>query len=316
MFISWQTAITTVHSVKMALMNRYKHIAAAGLVILLTGFGGARAETSPVAGAAVTAIPSITAVLGDAAPRSISVGNDIYRNEAITTGPDGHLHILFRDESNMTLGPNAKLVIDEFVYDAGTGTGNIVLQQAEGIMRFVGGAISKTGDVEISTTVGTIGVRGGVVLVNVFDTGGVQVFFVFGDEVSFDSVNGDNLVLGDIGLSFSVEPDGSIGEPEPITPEGLGETLNNLESPESTTVRISVPDEVLTNLQERLEPQVIEPEAGFDGGFEEVEPVTIDEIEETLGLDVLEEQAIQEVFEEQAEEQQEQQNDQPDLDTD
>lgn len=281
-------------------MNRFQLLASASFLTFIVGHGTSLADVSDIAGAAVTAIPSIQGVLGEAAPRSIAVGNNVFRDESITTGPNGHLHILFRDESNMTLGPNAKLIIDEFVYDPATGSGNVVLQQAEGIMRFVGGAISKTGNVTINTTVGTIGVRGGVVLVNVLDTGGVQVFFVFGDEVSFDSVSGDNLVLDDIGFSFSVDPDGSIGDPIEINPDELGETMNSLESPDSTAVRISVPDAALTNLQDRLEQQPIDPETGLVSGFEEVEPVTIEELESILGLDVLEEQAIQEVFDEQA----------------
>jgi len=284
-------------------MNRFQLLASASFLTFIVGHGSAQADTTDVAGSAVTAIPSIQAVLGEAAPRSIAVGNNIFRNESITTGPSGHLHILFRDESNMTLGPNAKLVIDEFVYDAEAGTGNVVLQQAEGIMRFVGGAISKTGNVTINTTVGTIGVRGGVVLVNVLDTGGVQVFFVFGDEVSFDSVSGDNLVLNDIGFSFSVDPDGAIGDPVEINPDELGETMNSLESPDSTAVRVSVPDAALSNLQDRLEQQEVDPDTGLVGDLEAVEPVTIEELETILGLDVLEEQAIQEVFDDQAEEQ-------------
>lgn len=283
-------------------MNRFQLLASASFLTFITGQGSMAADSADIAGAALTAIPSIQAVLGEAAPRSIAVGNNIFRNESITTGPSGHLHILFRDESNMTLGPNAKLVIDEFIYDPDSGTGNVVLQQAEGIMRFVGGAISKTGNVTINTTVGTIGVRGGVVLVNALDTGGVQVFFVFGDQVSFDSVTGDNLILNDIGFSFSVDPSGAIGEPIEINPDELGETMNSLESPDSTAVRVSVPDAALSNLQDRLEQQSIDPDTGLTGDLGEVEPVTIDELETILGLDVLEEQAIQEVFDDQAEE--------------
>ncbi len=282
-------------------MNRFQLLASASFLTIITGQGATAADSAEIAGAAVTAIPSIQAVLGEAAPRSIAVGNSIFRNESITTGPNGHLHILFRDESNMTLGPNAKLVIDEFIYDPETGAGNVVLQQAEGIMRFVGGAISKTGNVTINTTVGTIGVRGGVVLVNVLETGGVQVFFVFGDQVSFDSVTGDNLLLDDIGFSFSVDANGAISEPVEINPDDLGATMNSLESPDSSAVRISVPDAALTNLQDRLEQQQIDPDTGLAGELGEVEPVTLEELETILGLDVLEEQAIQEVFDEQAE---------------
>ncbi len=278
-------------------MNRFHLLASASLLTFIVGQGSHAQQASDIAGSAMVAIPSIQAVLGESAPRTIAVGNEIFRNEPITTGPEGHLHILFRDESNMTLGPNAAITIDEYVYDPGTGTGSLVMQQTAGVMRFIGGAISKTGAVKIATVVGTIGVRGGVALINVQPDGSVQAFFVFGDEMTVDSINGDTLAIDTAGFSFNISSDGEISAPEPIDPGDLSATLGSLESPNVQAV--NVPDAVLQNLQDRLGQQSVDPETGLLDSAAAAEPVTVQDVEQIIGTD-LQEEAIQEVFEEES----------------
>ena len=277
-------------------MNKFQLLASASLMTFIVG-PQAAAQAPEAAGSAIVAIPSIQAVLGEQTPRSIAIGNEIFRDELITTGPDGHLHILFRDESNMTLGPNAQIQIDEYVYNPVTGVGNLVVQQTAGVMRFIGGAISKAGEVKIGTVVGTIGVRGGVALIRVFDNGSVQAFFVFGDEMTVESVSGDSLSLGEAGFSISIAANGEISPPAEISPADLTDTLNSLESPDSTVARVNVPDAVLSNLQDRLEPQVVDPDTGLLQTPDDTDPVTIRELETIIGADVLEEESVQEVFE-------------------
>lgn len=281
-------------------MNRFHLLASASLLTFIVGQPGFAQNPPEVAGSAMVAIPSIQAVLGDSAPRTIAIGNEIFRDENITTGPEGHLHILFRDESNMTLGPSASITIDEYVYDPVTGTGSLVVQQAAGVMRFIGGAISKTGTVSIATVVGTIGVRGGVALVRVLDGGGIQAFFVFGDQMTVESVNGDTIAIDTAGFSFNISADGEISQPEAINPAALGEALNALESPAGSVTTVNVPDAVLNNLQDRLGQQAINPETGLIENVEGSEPITLRELESILGTDVLEEEAIQQIFEDQA----------------
>lgn len=274
-------------------MNRFQLLASASVMTLLVGPNASQAQSPEVAGSAITAIPSIQAIIGSGAPRSIAVGNEIFRNEEIVTGPQGHLHVLFRDESNMTLGPNARIVIDEYVYDPVTGTGNIAMEQTRGVMRFIGGAISKASGVTINTVTGTIGVRGGVALINVLDTGAVQVFFVFGDQITIDSINGDSALLDEVGFSVVIDPDGSIGAPQEINPDELGAAMNDLETPDGTVQEIEVPDSVLANLQDQLE------ESDLGGG--DFEPLTVEDLEQELGTEILDEQVIQEVFDNQNE---------------
>ena len=277
-------------------MNRFQLLASASLMTFIVG-PNAQAQSPEIAGSALVAIPSIQGVLGESAPRSIAIGNEIFRDEMITTGPDGHLHILFRDESNMTLGPSAQLRIDEFVFDPVTGVGNLAVQQVAGVMRFVGGAISKAGEVRINTVAGTIGVRGGVALVRILDGGGVQAFFVFGDALTAESITGDSITLDQAGFSITIAADGSLGAPVEVSPADLTDTLNALESPESTVARVTVPDAVLSNLQDRLEDQAVDPDTGVLQDLGAAEPVTIRELETIIGADVLEEESVQEVFE-------------------
>ncbi|RVU33955.1 hypothetical protein EOI86_22785 [Hwanghaeella grinnelliae] len=282
-------------------MNRFHLLASASLLTFIVGQPGYAQDAAEVAGSAMVAIPSIQAVLGESAPRTIAIGNEIFRNENITTGPEGHLHILFRDESNMTLGPNASITIDEYVYDPVSGTGTMVVQQAAGVMRFIGGAISKSGSVNIATVVGTIGVRGGVALVRVLEGGGIQAFFVFGDQMTVDSINGDSIAIDTAGFSFNISADGEISPPAEINPSDLGDALGALETPTGSATAVNVPDAVLNNLQDRLEQQTVDPDTGLVDPLGD-EPITVRELETILGTDVLEEEAIQEVFEEQAEE--------------
>jgi hypothetical protein len=41
----------------------------------------------------------------------------------ITTGPDGHVQLILPDETVFTLGPDADMVLDEFVYDPNSPSG-------------------------------------------------------------------------------------------------------------------------------------------------------------------------------------------------
>src|SRR4030065_738635 len=55
------------------------------------------------------------------------------------------------------------LVIDKFVYDPKKGTGQIAASFSKGVMRFVGGKISKNeGGVTVNTPAGALAIRGGI----------------------------------------------------------------------------------------------------------------------------------------------------------
>ncbi len=44
--------------------------------------------------------------------RVLEIGTDLVENEKITTSQTGRIHLLFRDGSTLTVGPNSNLVLD------------------------------------------------------------------------------------------------------------------------------------------------------------------------------------------------------------
>ena len=96
--------------------------------------------------------------------RILNVGVDLFANERIVTGKRGQTHLLFVDGSSLSIGPEAELTLDRFVYDPETKTGDLVVSASKGLMRFVGGRLSKTKPVIFKTPTSTIGIRGGVAM--------------------------------------------------------------------------------------------------------------------------------------------------------
>jgi hypothetical protein len=117
------------------------------------------------------------------AERVLHVGVDVQANEAVTTGIDDRAHLLFLDGSSLTVGPQARLTIDKFVYDPAVKQGELAVHATEGVFRFVGGRISKTRPVTIVTPSASLTIRGGIMLIDVQPTKTVATF-VFGVEMT------------------------------------------------------------------------------------------------------------------------------------
>jgi hypothetical protein len=117
------------------------------------------------------------------AERVLRVGVDVKANEAITTGAADRAHLLFLDGSSLTVGPQARLTIDKFVYDPATKTGDLAVHVTQGVFRFVGGRISKTRPVSVVTPSAALTIRGGIMLIDVQPTKTVATF-MFGVEMT------------------------------------------------------------------------------------------------------------------------------------
>jgi hypothetical protein len=93
---------------------------------------------------------------------TLVVGSGVVYKENIRTTAQGSTQILFPDQSTLNVGRNSSIVIDEYVYDPKTGTGTMLASISKGTLRFVGGQISHTSGVTVSTPVALLGIRGGV----------------------------------------------------------------------------------------------------------------------------------------------------------
>jgi hypothetical protein len=115
--------------------------------------------------------------------RVLRVGIDLWAGELVTTGAEDRAHLLFLDGTALTVGPQARLTLDRFVYDNDRRLGALALTATQGVFRLVGGKISKTVPITINTPSGTLGIRGGIVLLKV-DPTATTATFLFGYQMT------------------------------------------------------------------------------------------------------------------------------------
>ena len=148
--------------------------------LLAAGTTHAQQPAADAIGVTSAVNPDARGVRPDGNQNTLMVGSNVIFKERIETGPSGQVQLLFNDQSAISVGPNARVVIDQFVYNPATGTGQMAVTLARGTMRFVGGKISKQNEVAINTPSATIGIRGGVTMPTVADDGSTRVVHVFG----------------------------------------------------------------------------------------------------------------------------------------
>lgn len=111
------------------------------------------------------------------------------RGQKLSTGPNETLHLLFSDQSAITVGPNSELVIAEYRFDTEKKDGQLAVELAKGFLRVVGGLLSKKRETMIKTATATIGIRGGISTVDSSNTG-TQSYFFFGQSMTVSNPNG------------------------------------------------------------------------------------------------------------------------------
>lgn len=97
----------------------------------------------------------------------LAIGQNVVRNEKISTFNKGQVQLIFNDQSTLTLAENSEIVIDEYVYDPEKQAGTMTATVTTGVLRYVGGKISKKEDVSFLTPSGVVTVRGGIALIKV-----------------------------------------------------------------------------------------------------------------------------------------------------
>ena len=123
--------------------------------------------------------------------KTMVLGNKVYFKQRIDTQGVGIVQLLFSDGSTIMVGANSSLVIDEYIYDPKKGTGKLAISFGKGVMRFIGGKISKQKNgVTVRTAVGTAGIRGGMANIGVSGNRGV-FSFLFGKDLTFKGLNGE-----------------------------------------------------------------------------------------------------------------------------
>lgn len=83
-------------------------------------------------------------------------------NDEVRTGPASQLQILLLDRTTFTVGANARVAVDRFVYDPVANSRSTGVSVSKGAFRFMSGRGLRrpSGPVSVRTPVATIGIRG------------------------------------------------------------------------------------------------------------------------------------------------------------
>jgi hypothetical protein len=134
-------------------------------------------------GGVATLQGSATVTRNNAAPAALKVNDAIFKHDTLETGDKASLGITFDDETTFRLSANARIAVDEFVYQQGAKGNSALFNIARGTVAFVAAKVAKTGDMSIATPTASLGIRGttGVVEVPADAAGGEATVKLYPD---------------------------------------------------------------------------------------------------------------------------------------
>ena len=119
---------------------------------------------------------------------TLNVGDAVLKGDVVQTqGSGSALGLIFADGTAFNLSANARMVLNEFVYNPAGSTNSALINLVQGSFTFIAGEVAKTGDMKVGTPVATMGIRGTAVQVDI------------------------NLSDGTTKMSVLVEPNGVVG---------------------------------------------------------------------------------------------------------
>ena len=164
----------------------------------------------------VSRIQGAAMAMQNAFPRPLKVGDEILAGDVLSTGKGARLEVTMIDETVLTMGEKAVLVVSEYAMGARP---NAALRLLQGAFSAATGKITKTADASflVKTEVATIGVRGTTFWGGVLD-GKFQVAMLDGKGVYVESRAG-RVELTEAGQGTIIESE----DTQPTNPKAWGQ---------------------------------------------------------------------------------------------
>jgi hypothetical protein len=141
----------------------WRAVASGAVAVSLTaGSANAAGERAGVAGAVRGAVKQVAFNAASSVGRNVASKDPINLGDRIITGNQSGLQVLLLDQTVFTIGPNASMVIDKFVYDPSKAGGSVGVTISKGVFRFVSGKVARTNPdgFKLKLKVATLSVRG------------------------------------------------------------------------------------------------------------------------------------------------------------
>ena len=112
-------------------------------------------------------------VTREGATKALNSSDPLSMNDTVTTGPNGHADLTLADGTQITMGPNSAITIDNYVYDPGSAGSQEHFSVLEGAFRYASGLIGKKDEKRnIETEWGHVGIRGTEFIARYMPAGG------------------------------------------------------------------------------------------------------------------------------------------------
>lgn len=161
------------------------------IVSALTGHVQYAQATAPDAAAQIVGhvmkLTGSASVIRNGVTVELNIGDAVQKGDVIQTGSDSTIAMTLIDGSAFGMTSNARMVLNEMVYDPNGSSNSSFISLVQGTVTFVAGQTAKNGNMRVETPVATMGIRGTAVLTKI------------------------DLVLGTVEVSLGVEPDQHVG---------------------------------------------------------------------------------------------------------
>ncbi|WP_347987035.1 hypothetical protein [Methylomonas sp. AM2-LC] len=138
------------------------------LLIVLLSFCSTKAVADVRIGLVKTHAP-IAHVIRQGIEIELHPDAEIFKGDTLITDSEGAVGIIFSDGAVLTLGPDGKLVLDDFLFNPSEHKVSFLSRVMKGSVAFISGAIGRISpdSVQFKTPTATLGLRGTKILIDV-----------------------------------------------------------------------------------------------------------------------------------------------------
>ncbi|MGB6396124.1 MAG: Ig-like domain-containing protein, partial [Bradyrhizobium sp.] len=97
----------------------------------------------------------------------VNTGDTLYQNDVVQTGSNSTVGLVLDDGTAFNLSANARFMLNDFLYDPNSTSNHSLVSLIQGAATFVAGQIAPTGNMEVSTPISVVGIRGTAVILDI-----------------------------------------------------------------------------------------------------------------------------------------------------
>lgn len=151
------------------------------IVDALTGHVHYAQATAPAPAQVIGHVLKLTGsatVIRNGVSIELHIGDAVQKGDVVQTGADSAVGMTFIDGSAFGMTSNARMVLNEMIFDPNGSSNSSLISLVQGTITFVAGQTAKNGNMRVDTPVATMGIRGTAVLVEIGADDGPTKFSV------------------------------------------------------------------------------------------------------------------------------------------